>query len=669
MALLPLALVLSVLPSPSLHADTARADAINVDVLPSDLGAIAQISFLWPHPFRATASQSGRTLELRFDQAFNAPYLGALRQRLGQWIALIDKQSHSVTLTASQDVLFDVRTQDNTLVVEMTPAVEPARPLARPLDAPKLTPPSTAVAAGTPPAARGLRLTRKPFDEIVGHTISQGLETRAELTLAPSVATHRTETGAEILFNWAHNVTLDSEVDGRELVLRLDNPVDGTMVESLAKDLPDWLESVSAGYDTILLVARSGVGYAVRHDGMTTRVALQPGAAATVGEAASDDVRLDILRARLKARQGDTSGAREALGALRAGNPENSDVLVELASVEESVGGWQRAISLYDRALSLDPDRRDIATSVDALDREHGSRVRIDADGQFVKDGDVQWIVRAAGRAITGETTWLGFRAENRWLDDDVVRRANGAVQAVSTTVQRGEIFGDWEFMPGHRAEAALLASAGGPGLGLGWNWRTPHSLTTLSGSWNRAYWELVEGLADDATQDAVRLDHEQRISRRWSGQVHVGLNRFGIAGIDTAATSLDLGGGVRYAIPWDYMDLSVGYSVDARYVGGVESRRDGGGVVFQPMPLTDTEIHSIDLVTNDAIGTDWRYSAFVSMSVDRFGGVGPGLGGELVWEPVRDVQMGLGAGHSRVSSRGDAAVFTRIGGHLLVRF
>lgn len=239
----------------------------------------------------------------------------------------------------------------------------------------------------------------------------------------------------------------------------------------------------------------------------------------------------------------------------------------------------------------------------------------------------------------------------------------------MSTAVQRGEIYGDWEFTPGQRAELALLASAAGPGIGLGWSWRTPFSLTTVEGNWHRAYWELVEGLADDAVQDSLRLDHERRLGRRWSGQAHLGLNRFGIDGIATAATSLDLGFGLRYQVPWDAVDLSLGYSMEARYVGGVESRRDGVGVVFQPMPLTDTEIHSLDAAIGDAIGAEWRYSAFFSLSADRFGGLGPGIGGELVWDPARDVQLGLRAGHSRVSGRGDDAVFTRFGGHLLVRF
>jgi len=273
------------------------------------------------------------------------------------------------------------------------------------------------------------------------------------------------------------------------------------------------------------------------------------------------------------------------------------------------------------------------------------------------------------GRFLPTDMLEAGFMVENRFLDDNAVLRANGVNQTLTVHRQRGEIWIAGNPWSGHRLERALLASAGGPGASVRYSYRTPDTTTSFEGIWNRAYWELVEGVADEGVQDRLAVRHERQLSRRWSGEAGIGLNRFGIADISTAATSVDLSAAIRYLVPWEAADLTLGYSLNAQYIGGIETRRDANGNAFNPMPLTDTEIHALDVAVSDVFLRDWRYSLFGSVGFDRFGGFGPSLGGELTWEPTDDVQLGLRAGHSRISGRGDDSVFTRFGGHLLVRF
>jgi tetratricopeptide (TPR) repeat protein len=693
-------LILSPLP---VLSQSAPLQAPVVRVLSADLGAMARIELDWPVPFEVSADTSARRLILVFDRPFNAPDLGALRMRLGHWIAGVDKRADRITLTAAEDVYFDVYRSLRQLTVEMTiapgtaPAAERAAPAAR--AAPVLTPPgprdrapaapgpvagNTARPSPPPPPARPdealaaepsaspsasrLRRTSDPFAETVNRSWSERESRVAQLSAPPRVTATGGEEGAEIVIDWAGPVRVDARATGRELLLRLDRPVAPDMVAGLAEGLPAWLESASAGYDSLLFVAARPVDFDALTEAGRTRVTLAATDTAREERDAAD-VRLDVLRARLKARTGETGEAREALQELRTENPENPDVLVELANLEQSVGAWRRAGNLYDRAVGLDPERRDIAAARRALEREFGPYVRLDADYQQVQDGDTQVIAVLSGRVLPTEEIDAGFSLENRFLDDDEVLRANGVLDSVSAHFQRGEVYAGGSPAPGHRVEGALLFGAGTPGGSLRYSHRTPASLTTVSGTWHRAYWELVEGIVDDAVQDRLAVRHERQLDRRWSAQGEIGLNRFGIAGIDTAATTWDAAFAIRYLVPWEAADLTVGYSFDGQYVVAQARRRDQNGNVFEPLPLNDTEFHSLDLSLGQALGGDWRYNAFLSLTVDRFGGFGPSLGGELVWDADEDVQLGLRAGHSRVSGRGDDAVLTTVGGHLLVRF
>ncbi|WP_416896493.1 MAG: tetratricopeptide repeat protein [Minwuia sp.] len=690
--------------------ELAPISAPRVSVLSADLGPMARIELTWPVHFDVQSTDDRRLLVLTFDQPFNAPDLGALRQRLGNWIAGISKSADRIEIRAAQDVFFDVYKDRRQLTIEMTyasnflPGIAGRRNPG--VDRIELTPPGAAAPQTPGPTARQQAVAapppppERPDDPPAGAIDDRAREAADRLrisgerrsgslsrsqasqsvTVTDSFVSHMeavsrvsVEIGADnarIDIDWLRPVGVTASEEGRELLLRLDRPLEEGLTDGLAEKLPDWLQGVSTGYDTVLLIGEADVRFETEHAGANTSILLRRASAEEGAGRDASDVRLDILRARLAARQGETGEARQKLESLQTENPDNADVLIEMASIEASVGSWRRASNLYDRAIGVDPQRRDAAAASRALDREFGSQLRLDIDYQQVKDGDLQIIGVLSGQFLPTDMIDAGFRFENRYLDDDQVLRANGVTEAVTIHRQRGEAWIGGSPSSGHRVEGALLGSAAGPGAALRYNYRTPDTLTGISATWNRAYWDLVEGIADDAAQDRLVLSHERQLNPRWSANGEVAVNRYSIDDIDTAATSLDLSAAVNYLVPWEAADLSVGYSFDGQYVGSIETRIDANGNAFNPLPLTDTEFHAINVSLGDVIGEDWRYLVFASFSLDRVGdGIGPSVGGELIWEPDEDFQFGLRAGHSRVSGRGDDAVFTRVGGHLLVRF
>ena len=84
-------------------------------------------------------------------------------------------------------------------------------------------------------------------------------------------------------------------------------------------------------------------------------------------------IRLALLRAQFLSATGRKSQALNLLEELAAANPNQVQVLADLALLEGGAGNHRRARSLLDRAERLDPGNENLAQTRAALDREEGS--------------------------------------------------------------------------------------------------------------------------------------------------------------------------------------------------------------------------------------------------------------------------------------------------------
>lgn len=694
-------------------ATSAVLNAPRVNVLMADLGPMARIEFHWPQKFLARADTGRQRIDLFFDQPFNAPDLGALRQRLGHWITGISKQANTISLTLRDSAGIETYTDGNVLVVELMQTAFPATTPSAVLKPVRLTRPAKKTTATlVPPSQRPakadngpvtnardqaksrLRLSRQRVTTSVTTTFDRQ---RAELVVqgsssspannAPAVEVAENKSGVtvsgeripsqlQLQINWGRNVGLTTDISGRELLIRTDRPLDPDAFSKLGATYPEWLTGVSTGYDTLLFVARNDVAYDVTHSGSRTRINIRPVTAST-GTAAPQSTsekqtatRLELLRARLKARQGKTDTARKKLEKLRADNPKNNDIALELASLHRSVGSWRSASGLYDSILARTPGQFDAAQGRSEIRKQHADRIRIDHDAQFVEDGDEQQITVISGHVNVAKQLRLGLSVENRHLDDDQVQRVNGAITAENLSRQRGEFYAQYETAPGQRVTGAVLIGPASPGLSLGYTWQSAVSQLTVQGDWHRAHWDFVEGIVDNAVRDGIGMRYSRQLDQRWSAELALGYNRFSIDTIDNAATTISTEASVNYLLPIDGIKATIGYSVSGQYLLTVEKRLNQGGDLFRPLPATSSEIHSLNFSVAHRFSDTVFARAFASLSRDRYEiGLGPTFGGELNWEISQSMEMGLRGSHSRISGRGDQAVFTRLGGFLLYRF
>lgn len=343
-----------VLPS-AISAQHAPVDAPRVSVLAADLGSMATIELTWPGAFRFQAASDSRILVLDFAAPFNAPDIAALRQRLGGWLSNIDKTGRQLRLTAREDVHFRVLRGERNLTVELTWAtgiLPTRRPdiavdgrivLTPPDQQNRQVQPAAPQPRAAPPAPSTRRVSDQPGPGKLDDAAKEAIKRlrRSSSLSAPVVTAHFVTTqkfqaakaaqprltaeasddDAVMVIDWARTAVVETESEQGELLLRLDQPVDPKIVEGLAAKLPEWLESASTGYDSLLFVARPGVAFEVQHVGRITHIRLSRIATDENAAKSPEDLRLEILRARLKARRGNTDEAKEKLADLQDKEP------------------------------------------------------------------------------------------------------------------------------------------------------------------------------------------------------------------------------------------------------------------------------------------------------------------------------------------------------------
>ena len=108
----------------------------------------------------------------------------------------------------------------------------------------------------------------------------------------------------QIVLDWAKEVSFKamvddaeapSETEGRELLLRFDKAIETFDLEILAKKTSSWLETIRAGYDTLLLQSRDKVIYKVLPEGNKIRIEITRRFPASAGQSPEATMNNDLL--------------------------------------------------------------------------------------------------------------------------------------------------------------------------------------------------------------------------------------------------------------------------------------------------------------------------------------------------------------------------------------
>jgi len=483
---------------------------------------------------------------------------------------------------------------------------------------------------------------------------------------AQTVSIERSETNGTLDILWPGVPAASWERQGTELVLRFGRAVEALDLGDIQRRLSRWIESASAGYDTVLLRMLPGVIVDIRAAPGSTRIALS-------GTASGDPAaarRLEQLRARLEAESGQTAAAEARLSALARAQPTDPDIMVQRAGLAEKQGRWPKALGLYDQALGQRPDDGDLREARRRLARERQSQVKVEPEYQRVHGADRQWMLKASAFHYPDEGRTAGTAVEIRRLSDGNLRRLDGSSAPASLWREKAELYYGIDVGASALVTGRLLATNRTPGAGIEWSDKRSDVDLKFGAAYREAYWDIKEAIPADATVDKVYARAQAQLGEALSFNGGAALNRYGVEDDVDVARTAKWDVGVRRGLRLWSDEASIGYSIDAESVGHRETRRSAAGVGYRTLPVRSRETHSFDLTLRHEFAFESWLAGQIGWSVDRLTDAKGPLGNlKLSHEPSEHVETGFKIGFAHTTGRGSDGLSRQAGAYLTVRF
>ncbi|MFZ4541215.1 MAG: tetratricopeptide repeat protein [Rickettsiales bacterium] len=441
--------------------------------------------------------------------------------------------------------------------------------------------------------------------------------------------------GASLAGHSAHTASIERLSNGRELKISFDHPIEEgkSPIDMKAAKKMAWLEKVDTAYDSVSIAAKPG--YTVRYvptseEQFAVVAAEEPNYAPQVEAQRQQDLRLQLLYARIEQESGQQDKAQQRLAALRQYYPNDPQLLSYQASVESANGNVEEATALIERARSVAPENEDFTLQAQNIRRvESGvNYVKLDHEYRALGKNDEQ-ITTLSGVVQATRSLELGMNVQNDFLDTNQTRRASdGRIADYSTTRQRGEIYAATSLGGGDRLQGSLFANNKDVGAGAYYSFNNPIGRTELIGEYRRPYWDFVEAVYEHTTRDRVGLKHYATLRPTTTLGFEGSVNNYNTDEADSVAQSVL----VRLNVVQELQPmtanqpyLGVGYGFDGEYFSGEPDTKTTAFGTNDILPVSTREIHALTGIYRD----DWTedtHALFVGgFAYDRIhGGFSP---------------------------------------------
>jgi hypothetical protein len=464
-----------------------------------------------------------------------------------------------------------------------------------------------------------------------------------------------------------------NSIPGRKLILRFDKAIEAKEISNLSKNVPDWIEDIYSGFDSIAIKTSNRSNFEVFQGKKSLLIkitALEPSRDTDTNE------EIRHLKSSLLSKKPKFT-AHSELAHLVKKHPKDPQILADMAGVEERLGRWRESMNLYAQSLELKPGNRDLYLSRSYMQENFGPQVRGDQYYQDTEDEEVQWVTRFSARQTFFKNYLFGVEYENRVIDDNESRpRLDGNLQVFEGNRDRWETFVERSHGFAH-TRISILGQDDEVGAALQHRRELMIGKLFLKGSYNEPYWDLVEGLINQGTvsrlQGIYRYEqHDPMVMKDkeigyFSGLAGMNLNSYGAEDETHVAGSVELLGELRYHISQLLSGLSIGYSLNLEFVDITDTRIDADGDNFNPLPIDDIRNHAWDVSLSRSLSTHWRYDLSTGYNFDsRTEDGGPFVVFNLVRDSLSNLQVGLNFEINQQLNRGENNSFTKIGAFLL---
>lgn len=464
-------------------------------------------------------------------------------------------------------------------------------------------------------------------------------------------------------------------------------PVDLARVKRLG-----WVEHASLGYDSMTISAKPG--YLVRFvPTASEQFQLAPVETVVVAPQVEmqrqQDLRLQLLYARIEQETGQTERAQQRLAALRQYYPNDPQLIGYTASVQAAEGNTEEAIEMYQMAQQLAPENEDYARTIRDLRNggsggRYGGRATI---AQYLKldheyrnyGANHEHITTLSGVARVGDRNEIGFNLMNDHVNPKGFQDpATGLVTTESDHFQAGELFIGHYLDSGSRLQASLFGNEDTAGAGGYYAFNNALGRSELLAEYHKPYWDFPEAVYGLATRDRVGVKHFGTITKTLSYGLETSVNNYNVEEQDDAGQS----GLFRLSLQQQLQPqtasqpyLGIGYGFDGEYLFDETESRGINGTgpgTYKPFPFKSRENHQIAGLYRD----DWTDSTHAFLLggwlFDRLGENGPVVEGRVNQDITSNVEAGVRARYGLATSANgttteDDAV--NIGAHLLYKF
>jgi len=411
--------------------------------------------------------------------------------------------------------------------------------------------------------------------------------------------------GASLVGRSAHTASVEQFSNGREMKISFARPIEAAVpIDMAALAKQPWVEQSTAGYDSVSISAKPG--YTVRYvptseQQFSVVAAEQPNYAPQVEAQRQQDLRLQLLYARIEQESGQMANARARLAALKQYYPNDPLLLSYEASIESATGNSAAAMDLITQARAVAPENEDFTLQAQNISTIGQGTNYVKLDHQFRGLGDnKENITTLSGVAHAPNRTEFGITAQNNALDTDNIRRASdGAIGDYETTRQRGELYAAYNLPDGSRAQASLFANNQDVGGGAYYAFNNQAGRTELIGEYQRPYWDFVEAVYEHATRDRIGAKHFATLRPGTTLGLEASYNNYNIEEKRSVAQTALVRANVVHELQKQTATqpyFGVGYGFDGEYrVGGKpDSALDAFNNGYYLLPVQTREVHAL---------------------------------------------------------------------------
>lgn len=472
---------------------------------------------------------------------------------------------------------------------------------------------------------------------------------------------------------------------GREMKIAFNAPIEDKAPIDLAEvQKLAWVEHAELGYDSMTVSAKPG--YVVRYVPTASeqfQVVAAPVSYVSpqVEQQRQQDLRLQLLYARIENETGQSERARQRLAALQQYYPNDTQLITYQANVEATSGNTSRALELLQQAQALQPENEELAGAMRGL-RQVNSKEFVKLDHEYRNYGSIhEQITTLSGVKAFGGNNEIGAT----YMTDAVNYKAlidpqqGDSVVTGSERKHAGELFLAHYFDSGNRMQGSLFVDENTAGLGAYYAFTNALGRTELLAEYHKPYWDFGEAVYHEANRDRVGYRHYTTLN---SGKTGLGLegslNNYNIASDDNVAQTVL----ARLSLVHELQAQTdsqpyygVGYGFDGEYLTDRTHRRQflGTGTWYRPFPFQSREVHQLTGIYRD----DWTDSTHALLQAgyawDRLNDHGPVAEGRITQDLTDQLEAGVRARYGIQTSVDNASTEDKdainLGAHLMYKF